>query len=555
MRRVLAALCTVLVASCSWIIGIHDLPADGSSGDAGCASCACTTDSDCGAHMYCDIAPSSSACACVAGYALAGNACQWTGVIADPGFDLTPAGWTTGSATMIEPTFAVTQGMIDPGIAETEAMPCMGLVAGVSQSIVMPRLSRAEPLVAEVSYAGNGPLGFPTPVAIEIASLWYPTALSVFDASFQTTRVCLGEAQYAPESSSGSGATATTAMLANCSSGLGNFDGEYDHYDIVLPNAGECPVPGTVTNGDAEGSDGWSFSTSYNNGSTDGTSAGYAAGVGDSGSRAVHLHLAERCDDADATVPMSVPLRDGTGSPSLSVWHQKPTSAGTLGISVGGLPLLLTAPADSIDHYCLPTGLHGGVSSLQAAFYTNGTSCGSATTADAYVDSVTVANDPKCGSDPGIADPSFESGYSMIGSTSTTSDTVAIVTGDGNAYEGSGYLRLSIDGNCNYANYTTTAIVPASPPGTGPAVSFHYQFPAGGTANASITASSVKPLTLGRTSTWQPAIACLDPTAPVGWPAQFYIELDTTAGTCTTGTTTIANIDALQVTTDPACAP
>ena len=105
-----------LLLGCNQILGNHDLPSPAATPDApaGCGDCTCVVDTDCGAHMYCDVEPTSSVCSCVAGYGQGADGCAWTGVTVNPGFEAT-TGWTLGSDTTIDPAYAVT-GMFDPGV-------------------------------------------------------------------------------------------------------------------------------------------------------------------------------------------------------------------------------------------------------------------------------------------------------------------------------------------------------------------------------------------------------------------------------------------------------
>ncbi|HUJ60129.1 MAG TPA: hypothetical protein VLX92_16600 [Kofleriaceae bacterium] len=562
MRIAGATLACAALAACNSLLGIHQLAPDAAqSGDPCTGVCECKVDGDCGAHMYCDDEVTSRTCTCVAGYASQSTGCVWSGVIADPGF-MTSTSWTLGAGTSITPTATQQSGMLDPGAAyiSQQMSSCNGFLGSVSQAITMPRLSLAEPLVAELDVGmamGGPPPGPGVDGSYLVGTVWSDDAYT-FAQSFlgqgawQVTRACLGEAQYADESTTGAGAPAQVGLTLDCNGPLfPNNTYGFDHFEIVPQQPGECPVPGTVTDGDAEGSDGWTFSANQ-----DGSRAGFVAGVGENGSRGVQLVPAETCDATSASVQMSIPMRSATGSPALSIYHRK--SNGQLQVQVGpyGNTLALSPDASGVvDRYCLPAPIHGSATSLYASYSVPNATCGKATTASAELDDVVLTDEPACGTDPYIADAGFESGLSLIGVYQSSSTAAVAIVADSSAPEGHDVLRLSLGAACDSASYALDLVTPPLPPGTGALLSFSYSFPPGNTAQLSLGGAPSQP-TFTRGG-WVTATACLDPAIPAGHRQSVTFALSIGGSTCgvALGTPATASIDDLHVTADPSCAP
>jgi hypothetical protein len=562
MRCGVAAIGTLLLG-CNALLGIHDLSPDASSDDASttCSGgCACAIDTDCAAHMYCDVEATSSACLCVAGYTETSGACTWTGVVTNPGFTMT-TGWMLGSDTTIDPTYTAT-GLLDPGIASTllpqmQGLPGFAITTGeVSQTFVMPRLSRAEPLVIEIRDAivNSSPFTFTTSASgLDVGAGWDENAVGL-PTSFATSRVCLGASQYAPETSSGSGMpsgldliTAVTTQSMNGPPMPGSAAFDDDHVEIVEAGSDECPAPGTVINGDASGSDGWTFHT-YPNAANDGASAGFTPTGGANGSPGVELSLVQSCDEVTASVPASVALPGASGA-ALSLYHHK--TGGTLTISFGNQTLALGGETTgTIDRYCVPAPMQGVVTSLFADFYTDGT-CGSAAADKADLDSVEVAPAPECALGSGVVDGGFEAeasaGYQLTNISKTASGDSVGTVDDGSAPEGMRYLKLSTAETCDDVEWLAFVVTPPAQAGAAPALTFSYK-------------SSAAGLTVGgkalAKSGWAQATICLDATVKPGRGQLVTFDLyDDSSNTCGAASTLVAGIDALAVTTDPSCAP
>ncbi|MGE5181149.1 MAG: hypothetical protein ACM31C_03760 [Acidobacteriota bacterium] len=540
----------VVIGGCNAILGIHDLAPDAGAGgpdaDPCTGTCECKLDTDCGTHQVCVDMVTSRTCQCAAGYTKdTTGACAWSGVVANPGFTTTQA-WTLVGTTTIDTAFA---GQVDPGAAQITDPACTS-DSGVTQQVMMPRLSRAEPLVTVATYEGS--INKPQQqiaATVGIGPIWHQGPLSFF--GFVSMRACLGPAQYAPESSRGPG-----AMVPVAAYDFDQFCGfqdalSLDHVDILPAMAGECPDPGTALNGDAEGTTGWLFATSTST-ANDGTFAGYVANRGYNNSQGIRLYATQRCDYASATDQVSIPLADATGSPVLSVYHS--TSASYLSIQLDGKLLALSGGnAPTIERYCIPAYMRGGVFQLLASVTPGGSgTCTDPFSDEAIVDEITLGNDPACGSDPAIADGGFESGLSLVGVSSGYGGTVGVVA-DAVAHGGAHDLQLRVAQICGAAGLQDPVVIPAGTASAGPAVAFWYRFPQGN--NTGFFVPSYKgTFTPVRDGSWHQGIACLDPNQ-TGRPAAFSMFLDSNvSGTCGTAfaAETIA-LDDVSVTTDPSC--
>src|SRR5882672_6716484 len=149
---------TLLLAGCNAVFGIHELE----PGDPCTGVCECKVDADCGApHTACIDQVTSRTCGCLAGYAMGPSGCTWIGVVNDPNFDQISDKWSLSGMAMRDATTTEGSGRQDPGQIVLLADDTCANVGQVSQTIRMPRLSRAEPLVVRATYAaGIGSSGF-----------------------------------------------------------------------------------------------------------------------------------------------------------------------------------------------------------------------------------------------------------------------------------------------------------------------------------------------------------------------------------------------------------
>jgi hypothetical protein len=519
--------------------------------------CECKVDTDCGAHEVCDDQVTSRTCTCAAGYTenLSG-ACAWSGVVADPGFQ-SPTAWKADATAAVDVNLNAA-GMIEPGAARFQQTGLCGL-ARITQSLQMPRRSRAEPLVAQISYryiVGNF-LPIPIPPAFGIGPVWQDN-LALPSTQFKTTRVCLGTDQYAPESSQGRGGERALAIMParlpfqqDCTDP--NVSLDVDRFEIVPAGPGECPEPDTAINGNVEADGGWLLTNSSANGNP--SSAAIEAGVGEASTRGVRMFARNRCSDTSATTRVSVSSR--LASPALSFYNK--TSAVLTGVSTFSalssiaLPQITASGAPITQKVCVPAALRGAVFDFRAGMSLSGT-CADIVNAESIIDSVQLLDEPSCGTDSAITDPGFEAAFPLIGSSFETGKSfVRALSDPTSAHSGSGVLQLSVMQLCSQAQWQANVIVPPSQGAAGPALRFFYR--AKPLTNSTFSVSSGGPaFTPTLNDQWNEGKVCLNPRL-AGRNQQVSFGLFT-SGTCAnTFPTEVAFIDDLQVITDPACAP
>jgi hypothetical protein len=506
---------------------------------------ACEADTDCtGVHVVCDTAV-PRACTCAAGYATGSDGtCAWTGVVANADFSTTAA-WMPFGPAAIDTTEA---GELGSGVGNVVDANCSNF-GGFSQTVTMPRLSVAQPLVASLTYEapeGDGPGDF-----VE-ADAGFALATSFHDSgelanTYVTERTCLGAGQYAAETTTGVGVAMPFQVYINELECQSSATLAVNHAEIVPANDNECPSPGTALNGSAEGSGGWQFQ----NGSTTGDVAAIVAGVGDNGSFGVELLSVELCDLVSASTTFSVPVGP---SQTFSFWHS--TAANYLSATVDAHSLQLTGgTTPTIDTYCLPPYLAGSVFTFGAQDYpgVNGGLCSTVENARAVVDDLTLNTDPACGSDPYVADPGFESGHPVVGATEDVANgAIAEAVADSTAHGGARDFLFEITRSCNSASFAPAVVTPAAGSNAGPALSFWYRYPNIGTSDLFVSVYNGS-FTAIKDGLWHQALACLDPQR-AGHAATVEMELiDQTSGLCGSAVDEQVSLDDLAAVTDPSC--
>src|SRR5688572_6663056 len=255
----------ILLAGCNNLLGIHEIGVDAGDGSgARCSEgCACAVDEDCAdPYSVCLDEVVKSACVCSAGYTQGASGCAWSGVVADPAYT-DPKHWTMTTNATLNGTAPMQTGMIDPGTVQISSGNACREVGRVMQSIVMPKRARSEPLVAVMSYqsANTGFAGYYTSPALGIGPVWNDSGWA-YHQTWSTAKRCLGAGQYAAAATKGRGAAielSTTIYNEYCKYFSNTSTMLMDHIDIVPAGPMECPQPGVVVNGDAEGTTGWSF--------------------------------------------------------------------------------------------------------------------------------------------------------------------------------------------------------------------------------------------------------------------------------------------------------
>lgn len=532
------------------------------------AVCECTLETeatDCTQpHQACNVSDTSRTCDCVAGYAVGPSGCVWTGSIKDPGF-ATATTWTAGNGALLNPT---TAGGVDPGEVSYVASALCGL-GFVKQTFDMPTFAHAQPLVLELSYknqittGGQGSDG--VPMGVSLSDGW--ASLPGFtDAMFHTVRVCLGEAGYAPAGTTGKGAPVTLAIgpydrPRNCpSTSITNFS--IDHAAIVAANSGECgAMPGVAANSDAEGTGGWTFTTSGSGTS----SGGFIAGIGANGSRAARLTLNQRCDSAAMSTALSVPR---VANPALDLFVGLSTngaigamSIGSQVFGLGALPLILPPAGTGNYRVCLPPSLAGQTTTLNFSLRNGaGGSCADVLNYQVWADNVKVVDDPTCATTVNLTNPDFERTGTIAGAFVNSTyaapnpdGAVAIRSVAGQAHGGSSYLQYDSFANCSSQGMTTFVVVPRASGGGGPALKFFGKASVNADAQVNAAAGATR-LTLTQGNGYQPYTLCLSPVY-IGRPqaVTFSSSVTTIGVACGSVDNQTTQIDDLQVTNDPMC--
>ena len=322
-----------------------------------------------------------------------------------------------------------------------------------------------------------------------------------------------------------------------------------DHAAIVVANAGECgPKPGVGPNNDAEGSTGWTFSTS---GSSFG---GFAAGIGQGGTKAARVVLVHRCEGASMSTTINVP---STPNPALDFFVG--SSAGTSGSITIGSTAQLRLPENTTTtiHTCLPPSLRGQVAAFALNINSGSGACADVLNYAAWVDNVKVVEDPACGTTDALTNPGFEQGgtafgaYSYAGNSGNDGQT-AIKTGMV-AHGGTHYFEIDSLARCSGEGITVFPTVPASNGTAGPALTFFAQATANPNATTTGRTPSGSSVTVSEGTGWMPYTVCLDPLF-LGRPFPVTIAMDGGSGQCSsTGITESTFVDDLAVTTSSMC--
>ena len=525
------------------------------------------SDSDCTIeHTACTPTGSgSSLCECAPGYVSGSSGCIWSGVVSDPEVK-DPSAWSLIMDATIDPTIDGS-GQLDPGEAQLQTCGHVSPGGYITQTVQMPRRSRAEPLVLVSNLqANNGPavtsIGLGAQLGKTHQQAFYGTAVP----PWYRLRTCIGAADFQPENASSVSRSVklVTGFVRSSETDLPCSQVSYlaavDHVDVVPANPGECPDPGTVLNGDCEGSGGWKF---WVNNAAD--SASIQPGVGDNSSAAVELALGLTCDSAGASTLMDAPMPSVSGTAALSVYHSAAQRGFTMnigadaeGLGALSVPLSGSGSQPTTERYCVPAYFRGTVTNVNVKFDPtyNGETCDVPMPVDVIVDDLELVNDPQCGTDPYVADPGFESGYPVIGLSAQGVNGPggsATLVSDSAAHGGTHDLQLSVDTACGQASYAIPVEGPPATATTGPALTFWYRYPAG--SSTAMQVSNDSPFQPVRDGQWHQEHQCMSPN--LFGPTSFSVAIVSTVGPpCPAPEPTeTVSIDDLEIASDPACAP
>jgi len=485
MRVALAVLMASSVWACSDGSSVVPEPPDGTV-DLGVA---CEVENDCPAHARCVTDIDDPTCQCVAGYQVSGDFCVFAG-IRDPDVDGDPAAWQTEGDVTIEDRAADT-GMRDDGVASWP-LTALNDLSRMSQTLTMPPLAAAEPLVAVINQQV-------TTIGFGYYFEWYAPSAMLFIGSQQSRlpvenvnrweshRVCLGESAFDGEVSLGIEPANVIKPIP--------FGGAYgaleiDRVQLEPATQGECPVAGEVRSGDFESLDGWNAAT------LDGGFAGLREGMGVGGSRAGYLEATNCYQTVSLSTDLSIP-RSETGKAIRLVWQASANNQAFVGLGTADYSVrLFEAPGrkthpitalngeqstPEIATICIPPYMLGTVATFEIALRRNGVAC---TTGTRYlaVDDVEIIDAPGCPATGLMVDPSFEvaqnvvePGWAPLVDVGRGSQVVTVP----DAADGSRVLRMtatSANEGCLAMGAQATFRYPDVGPGERPAFRFAYRF-------------------------------------------------------------------------------
>jgi hypothetical protein len=475
MRRFAVLLAALLAGSTGSGCGDAAVCADGFEQQMGSCVPACAD--PCGDHEFCDGTPEGGVCACAPGYA--GEPCEWVGVLEDPEFtDVEVWSDTKNGATVIPSAEgASSQG----GIARFQSSVACS-AGSVAQTVEMPSYELAEPLVASMTYRFQGVIG----VVVGYGGVFRELTDSVLYPGWASERVCLGEAAYGGLVRFEVGASERLPDCFSVPSGII----EVDRFDVVPAVSGECPSPGEVHDGDAEGESGfWTFGVEQNG---EGESAAQIVpGAGKGGSNGARIRKApDSTKNARMATKISVPLQTTLPSPALRFWH-KASSPSVYVVELGTITPFRTVrePLDTIigdgaAHtytYCVPPRYHGGVFDLTFKTSVANFSGGM----ELVVDEVELVSDPACGTSSELFDPSLDSapnrwpGVAMNFDPELEPNTVRVTNDAPEARPpNSGVLEMRYTNNKARLTAETWVRVPAPTADAGPSLRFQSYAPA-----------------------------------------------------------------------------
>jgi len=434
-----------------------------------------TTKSEMSDHEQCQKSTTSAQCECVTGYA--GDPCEWTGGLQNPGFT-SDESWSKTNGAAILP---LETGPSGPGIASfASSVTCNA--GAVSQVIEMPSYEDADPFVIEVTFPVDSVFG------VDVGYNRAFRRLRTTTLEWNTDRFCLGEAAYGGDVKFQ--ITATERLPECFSAPIGTI--EVDSFEILVAEPGECPAPGSLLNGEADiDGGGWSFAVEpIGMGASE---ASFEAGVGESGSDAARLCMsAPHAPHPGMHTQLAVPLATSLPSPALRFWWNA-TAGWRYYVDLGSYPgtRVVVRPLDVLSGdgeprtstYCLPPWTHGNVADLSFVLRAEGDAEG-----ELVVDSIELISDERCGDSAGLLDPSFDSAPNRwagaLVSVAETGSGVRVLNDPARARApGAGLLELSYASNASRLEAQTWVWVPPSEENRGPRLVFYSNVPANPGAN------------------------------------------------------------------------
>jgi hypothetical protein len=454
-----------------------------------------------------------------------------------------------------------------PGAA-TFTAPTMCDHGGVVQTLPASRLACARPLVLsfDITLLDEDRTSF----AAGVGGGWN---LPVVPLGEETLKVCLGANAFGGSVDLFLGPGVDPWVCPPPATGGPSIS--LSRVSIDPDDAGACPAPGTVPDGDFElGAQGWA--PKLGNGVVE-----VVPGGGENGSAALHLATTYLCQKPSISEAISLPSARMIPHPALRLWSKGSTNA-ALSVRVGslitafytGATYLPGTGAARTSSLCIPRWAQGTVQPLELAFvptlFTE--ECAAEDGRDFLVDGIGFESEPRC-ADADLFDPGFELAADAAGpapalatrlaSTWTLEryddqpgSDVTIASGDPGAHSGKAFARFSASSPCPRASVSTSVTVPTPAGGAGPVLKLWYETNVGANDTLSVSLNELgAPTQLPLAPSWTQATFCLDPHL-AGRPELLRVTLTNVSGGGNCADTFPAEtvgLDDVELGTDPAC--
>jgi hypothetical protein len=440
--------------------------------------------------------------------------------------------------------------------------------SGFKQTFEMPPFDRAEPLKLVVTTTAPNPdLDFimSSIVSVGVGGQWFDT-LPVDRNGFRSESVCLGPAAFGGPVEFFVG----TFGGLPCSSGSKGVV-RVDQVAVQVAGPGECPMPGTVVNGDFQAAAGWTFQVAQS------ATGAIVANVGENGTRGAQLVLPNVCSNARAVGTIALPADGVIANPAVDVFWNGP-SGRRLVVELGGKPIGTLNANGTAKHsrVCVPKWAFGTSPTISFfAQQSQFTACAALNPVRTFtLDNVTIVNEPACSASD-VTDAGFERvanttgpmpGWGLVNGQVNDLEPgiVTVLNSPGQAHTGNGVLRTSVSNECIDFDETGAdldVIVPRAQGASGPAVKF---FASVSVSNSkSETRVTLLPatrqheaphFTVPRTGAFAKHTFCLPPALSGRRATVRFTTADPDGGGCATVLPTeVGLFDDVEVTTDAAC--
>lgn len=559
--RIALLVSLVCLVSCGDVVtNKPDAPPEDPCANATCECTTATEVADCGAHATCNVDGPGRVCECVAAYSKSGGgACTFSGAPANPQMS-DPAIWTSVGAGPAIDTAAA--GNVDPGEAVLDQTSMCGL-ATFKQTFKMPPLDRAEPFKLVVTHTLTDPTFFTgAQVAVGVGKQWIDLPLS--RNVYRTDTICLGADAYGGSIDFRVAAATSPSCASQTAVQL-----RIDRVAVEVAGPGECPAPGTVTNGNFEAATGWTF------GSIGSATGGILAGAGEAATAGGRISGVNRCSEGTLTGTVAFPTRATVANPAIDMFVSGNNGDRLLvGLNGRNVQTVVTTSAGKHARMCVPDWAMGTTAAL--SFFMQRVSdnaCSTALVRTFSMDNITIVSDPACSATTDITDAGFERVANVTGpvtgwglTNGYVNDTEGVNTNVVNfgAHTGNAALRMFWSNQCTGAEGSgadVTVLVPPSSGAAGPAVKFFSNSPVANTMTVTRLAilphpNSLQPWSVDalETGAYVQSTLCLPPQY-VGRPVRLRATLGNPGGggCLATQPTETALFDDFTVTTDAAC--